>query len=67
MDLQTAAVLVGLASPLVLTAVAWGSYTARLKILEERMRHNESAIISAHARIDAHMGRRQAGFNFDTR
>jgi hypothetical protein len=44
MDLQTLAVLVAIASPVIMTAVTWGAYKARLAMLERRVDALEVAV-----------------------
>jgi hypothetical protein len=57
MDLQTIALLVAISSPVVMTGVAWGAATARLRALERDRDRHEGAISRAHSRIDAIQGK----------
>lgn len=43
MDLQTAAVIVALASPAIMAAVGWGTFKARLYAVEQRVTRIEDA------------------------
>jgi hypothetical protein len=43
-DLQTIAVVVAIASPAIMTAVTWGTYKARLAMLERRVDALEGAV-----------------------
>ncbi len=52
MELHTAAVLVAIASPVIMTAVAWGTYTARVKAAEEKALQAYAHAERAHERID---------------
>ncbi|MDQ2641281.1 MAG: hypothetical protein M3Y79_11995 [Pseudomonadota bacterium] len=44
MELQTLAVLVAIASPVIMTAVTWGTYKARLAMLERRVDALEAVV-----------------------
>lgn len=52
MDLQTAATIVGILSPLVLSGVAWGTYIARVRAAEQKAADAYAHADRAHARID---------------
>jgi hypothetical protein len=50
MDLQTLAVLVAIASPLLVTGVAWGTFKARLAILERSHQDHEDRLRAIESR-----------------